>query len=76
MTQEPLLLQLLHGPADRRGRDAEMVSHPDVLGADRLRPHDVALHHEFEDAALTLVEIGSGHGLSGRWHSRAASAKR
>ena len=63
MVEEPLLLEPLHGAPDRGGRDAQVVGHPDVLGTDRLRPHDVTLHHELEDPPVPLVEIGSEHGF-------------
>jgi hypothetical protein len=65
MAEEALLLQALHRAPDRGGRDAEVIGHPDVLGADRLGPLDVALHHELEDPAMPLVEMGSGHGFQG-----------
>ena len=61
MIEESLLLETLHGAPDRRGRDAQVVGHPDVLGANGFRPHDVAFHHELEDPAMPLIEIGSGH---------------
>ncbi len=61
MTQQSQLLEVAHGVPDGGRGDAEVVRRADVLRADRLGARDVALHHEFEDAALPRVQFESGH---------------
>jgi len=61
MIQEAFCLEAFHRVSDGRWRDAQVVRHADILRADRLCPHDVALHHEFEDPAMPLVQVGPNH---------------